>query len=104
MRCAKSIHSRLGNCAHQIALDLHRVGVPRQAQPLAEPGDVRIDDHAAGNAERRAQHHVGRLAPDARQLHQRVQVLGHLAADALRPAVAQQPVMLLALLRKKPVL
>ena len=33
-----------------------------------------------GNAEGRAQHHVGRLAADAGQLDQRVQVLRHLAA------------------------
>ena len=44
--------------------------VPGQAQPAAEPADVRIDDHARGNAKGGAQHHVGRLAADARQAHQ----------------------------------
>src|SRR5690242_6158168 len=31
---------------HQVALDLHGVGVPRQPQALAQPPHVGVDDHA----------------------------------------------------------
>ena len=65
---------------HQVALDLHRVGLCRQAQPLGEPRHVRIDHHAGGDAEGRAQHDVGRLAAHARQVHEFLQRRGHLAA------------------------
>ena len=63
----------------QVALDLHRVGVPGHAQPLAQPTDVRVDHDARREAEGRAQHDVGRLAADAGQLDERVQVARHLA-------------------------
>ena len=104
MRWLKSIHSRLGNWAIR-SRSIFTASVCRgQAQPPAEPGDVRVDHHAGRNAKGRAQHHVGRLAAHARQLDQRVEVLRHLAAVIARPARVQQALMFLALLRKKPVL
>src|SRR5262245_46658101 len=47
---------------HQIALDLHRISLAREAQALREARDVRVDHHAVVDAEGGAEHHVGGLA------------------------------------------
>lgn len=70
----------LGQQPHQVLFDLDRVGVPGETQPLAQACDMSIDDHAGRNAKGGAQDDVGGLATHARQLDQRGQVLGHLAA------------------------
>jgi hypothetical protein len=77
---------------HEIALDLHRVGLAGEAEPRRQPRHVGVDDHADGGAERRRQDHVGGLAGDAGQGHQRVEIGRHLAAVALdqRPGHADQ--------------
>ncbi len=58
---------------------------------LRERGHVRIDDDARGNAKRRAQHDVGRLAADAGQLDQRSRSCGHLAAVLLDQIAGSRP-------------
>ena len=59
-----------------------------QPEPAADPGDVRIDHHADGNAIGRAQDHVGRLPPDAGQLHQLLDLPRHLAVVLLQQDAA----------------
>ena len=76
MRWAKSTHSLLGSSSHQVLFDLRGVGVFGQAEPLAEPRDVRVDDDAGRQAERGAEDDVRRFPPDARQLDQRVDIRG----------------------------
>ena len=56
--------------------------VARQAEALADAEDVRVDGHR-GSVPHHGQHDVGRLAPYAGQLHQRVQVRGYLAAEVV---------------------
>ena len=48
----------------EVALDLDRVVLPRQAEPLREPADVRVDDDPLRLAELGGDD-VGRLARDA---------------------------------------
>src|SRR5262245_10620981 len=56
----------LGNLLHQIALDLLRIGMLRQPQALAEPGDMRINGNTR-HAEGITENHVGGLSANPRQ-------------------------------------
>ena len=51
---------------HQVHFDLSRVCVVREAEPVRDAFDVRVDHDAFVLAERVAEHDVGRLARDAR--------------------------------------
>jgi hypothetical protein len=59
----------------EVALDLHRVVLPRQAEPLREPADVRVDDDPLRLAELGGDD-VRRLARDARQAQSSSSVRG----------------------------
>ena len=83
MRWLKAIHSLRGMSLHEVQLDFHRVLFPRQPQPPAEADHVGVHHDSRGDAERRAEDDVGRLPPDAGQLHQLFEVLGHLAVVLL---------------------
>ena len=54
---------------HQVALDLHRILLPRQPEPLREPPHVRVDDDPLRVAELGGDD-VRRLARDAGQAHE----------------------------------
>ena len=60
-------------------LDLFGRLAGRQAEPVADAEDVRVDRHGR-LAEGHVEHDIGGLAPDARQLDQKVAVIRHLAA------------------------
>jgi hypothetical protein len=51
---------------HQILLDLYRIAVFRECQPLAQSSDVGVDDHSLVAAERVPENDVRRLAANAR--------------------------------------
>ena len=51
---------------HQILLDLYRVAVLRECQPLAQSSDVGVDYDALVAIERVPENDVRRLAADAR--------------------------------------
>ena len=68
---------------HQILLDLHRLGLAGQPEPLRQPRDVRIDHDALVLAERGAEHDVRGLARDAGQLDQLLHRRRDLAAVSL---------------------
>jgi hypothetical protein len=72
-----------GQGRHQVALDLHRVGLGGQPEAVGQPGHVGVDHHPDGHAQGRRQDDVGGLARDPRQRHQGVEVGRHLAAVAL---------------------
>ena len=78
-RWLRSTHCGSGNDGHQVCARFARVLVGRQAQPVGQPLDVGVDDDARGDAEGGAQHDVGRLAADAGQGGQCVEVAGDLA-------------------------
>src|ERR671920_848045 len=82
-RGSLAVHTSRPNQVHEVALDLHRVGVPGQAEAPREPPHVGVDDDALVAREERAQYHVGRLAPDPGELDQLVDGLGDLAAVVL---------------------
>ena len=65
---------------HQLLLDLLGRRLLRQAEPLRQPGDVRIHHHAAVDVKRVAQHDIGGLAAHAAQLRQFLHRARHLAA------------------------
>ena len=52
----------------EIALDLHRILLPREAEPLREPADVRVHHDSLRAAELRRDD-VCRLARDTGQAH-----------------------------------
>jgi len=52
----------LGNDLHEILLDLHRVGLPRQVEPRGDPLYVGTDRHARRAPMGRAEPDVGDLA------------------------------------------
>ena len=65
---------------HQIALDFFRRGLGGPTEALRNALNVRVDDDALGSAECDAEHDVGRLASDARQLDQLGLCARHLTA------------------------
>ena len=67
-----------GKLPHQVLFDLHRIACSRQSQTAGDPPDVRIDDDAGRQSIGGPQDHVGRLAPDAGQLDQCLQIARHL--------------------------
>ena len=76
--------------ALEITLDLHRILVPRQAEALREPSDVRVH-HDALRVTELGCHDVGRLARDAGKPQEVLEASRHLAVelleqDAHRPA------------------
>ena len=78
------------------------LGRPGQAEPVAEPLDVGVDHHPRGDPEGVPQDHMGRLATDARQRRQGIEVGRHPAA--VPPATARaMPIRFLAFARKNPV-
>ena len=68
---------------HQVALDLHRVLLGRQPEQGREPLDVGVDHDTFVLSEPGAEHHIRGFATDAREPHQLVHRVGHLAAVAL---------------------
>ena len=68
-----------GMIADQPLLDLFRRLAGRQAEPVADPEDMRVDRHGR-LAEGHVEHDIGGLAADARQLGQLVAVARNLAA------------------------
>ena len=92
MRWEKSIHSFLRHELHQVGFDLHRVVVRGEAEPAAEPADVRVDHHAGRFAEGDAEHDVGRLAADAGELRPASSSsCGHLAVVLVDQRRASRP-------------
>ena len=75
---------------HQVALDLHRILLPREAEPLRQPADVRVDDDALRVAAL-GRDDVRRLARDARQPQQRVEVRSAPRRRSPRSASASCP-------------
>ncbi|HEX6159898.1 MAG TPA: hypothetical protein VF111_07015, partial [Thermoanaerobaculia bacterium] len=71
-----------GDELHQIGLDLLRIGFAREPEPPGDAGHVRVDDDAHRRLEGIRQHHVGRLATDARQRHQVLDPGRDLAVEA----------------------
>ena len=67
-RCGKRAQSARGHDPLQVALDLHRVVVSRQAEPLREPPHVRVDDDPLRVPELGGDD-VGGLARDPGQPH-----------------------------------
>ena len=67
---------------HEVALDLHRIFLLRQPEPLRQPSDVRVDDDPLRAAELR-RHDVRRLARDARQANELVEPARDLAVELL---------------------
>jgi len=68
------------DAADEVLLDLHRLGLQRQAEAVGESGDVGVDDDADGDGEGGAEHHVGRLARYAGEGQQLFHRPRHLAA------------------------
>ena len=81
-RCGKRAQSLPRDDAHEVALDLHRVLLLREAETLREPANVRVDDDALRRSAL-GRDDVRRLAPDAGQPHEVVQPLGHLPVELL---------------------
>jgi hypothetical protein len=50
---------------HQVLLDLDRISLPREAEPVADSRDVGVDDDTFVFMERVVEHDVGGLAADA---------------------------------------
>ena len=67
----------------QVGLDLDRILLLGQLHAPRQPAHVGVHGDAR-DAERMAEDDVGRLAPDARQLDQIVELAGHLTAVTLR--------------------
>ena len=63
----------------QSLLDLLRRVAGCEAEPVADPEDVRVDRHGR-LAECHVEHDIGGLAPDARQFGQQIALVRHLAA------------------------
>src|SRR5438552_13117321 len=74
---------------HQFLLYLQRVLARGEAGAVGDAKDVRVHRHGR-LAERGVEHHVRRLAPDARQLLQRLAVLRHGAAVPLEEHLRQR--------------
>ena len=67
---------------HEVALDLHRILLLREAEPLREPPHVRVDDDPLRLAEL-GRDDVRRLARDAGQADELVDPARHLAVELL---------------------
>ncbi len=80
IRCGKRAPVLAWNELDQVALDLHRILFLREAQPLRETADVRVDDDALGMPEL-CRHDVRRLPRDARELDELVERRRHLAVE-----------------------
>ena len=74
--------------ARDLGLDLVRVGLLGPAEPAHEPPEVRVDGDPR-DAERVAQHDVGRLATDPGQRDEVGEAAGHLAVVPLDQRLAQ---------------
>ena len=103
MRCAKSTHSLLRHELHQVLLDLRGVGVLREAEPVAEPRDVRIDDHARRHAVAVPSTTLAVLRPTPGSATICSMSRGT-SPSYLSTSSRLQALMFFALLRKKPVL
>ena len=86
----------------EVALDLHRVLLPRQAEPLREAPDVRVDDDPLRLAELGGDD-VGGLAGDAGQADELLEPARHLARRTPRAASLIVPRIAFVFWRKKPV-
>ena len=84
----------------EVELGLHRVGLVGELEPARQPPDVRVDGQT-GQVERHRPHDVAGLAPDARQLHQVVELGGHLTAEVL-VELARHPEQALRLRAEEP--
>src|SRR5262249_14605757 len=82
----------------EVALDLDRILLSREPEPLREAPDVRVDDDPLRLAEL-GRDHVARLARDARQPDQLFEARRHLAVELLEqhPHGASQRLCLLAI-------
>ena len=65
----------------QVVLDGDRIGLAREAKPARQPSDVGVD-RQPGKIECHRTHDVARLATDARQRHQVVEIARDLAVEA----------------------
>jgi len=70
----------LGHQHHQVLLDLFRVAMAGQAEPMRQARDVGVHHHANIDGKGVSQDHVRRLAPDAAQGHQFLHRLRDFAA------------------------
>src|SRR5262249_50931465 len=66
----------------QVALRLYRVRLARELEAPGQPADVGVD-REAGQVEADRAHDVARLAADARQLDEVLQLRGNLAVEVL---------------------
>ena len=85
----------------EIPLHLVRVVVAAELQPAGEAADVGVD-RDPGPAEGIAGHDISRLAADAGQGEQGVEVVGHLAAVAVHQLLGGRDDVL-ALVRNRPI-
>ena len=69
IRCGNRAQSRARDELHEVALDLHRILLLRQPEPLREPAHVRVDDDALRVAEL-GRDDVRSLARDAGEPHE----------------------------------
>src|SRR5712692_1383623 len=67
---------------HQVALDLHRILLLGEAEPLREPAHVRVDHDALRLADL-CRHHVGRLTRYAGEPDELLQSAGNLPVELL---------------------
>ena len=72
-----------GNDATELLLNLVLLIALREAQPVGQSGDVGVHGDPLVDAERVAEHDVGRLAPDAGKYDQRLHGSGYLPAMLL---------------------
>ena len=100
-RCGKRPQSLARHELHQVALDLHRVLLPRQPEPLREPAHVRVDDDALRVAELGGDD-VRRLARHAGQPHELVDVRGTTPSNS-SSSVCIVPRIAFVFCRKNPV-
>ena len=88
--------------AHQLRLDFRRRLAVGQAGAVGDAEDVGVDRDRAF-AEHFHQHHVGGLAPDARQRFQRFALARHFAVVLIDQRLAESAMTFLALLRQSPI-
>ena len=70
----------LGHKLHQLVLNLHRIVLLGQAEPQTQSPDMCIDHDTAGDAKAGAEDDVGRLAADAGEFDEGVEIARDLAA------------------------
>ena len=88
MRKARPVGPR--DDALQVALDLHRIVLPRQPEALREPAHVRIDDDPL-RAPELGGDDVGRLARDAGELDELLESGRNTPVELLDRACASFP-------------